>query len=416
VSRTSVALGALASLRVAIPLVASGRDLPLIPRYEYDGLTGDATGFYAASREFIAAWGRLDPVLLVVLVVISVGGAAWLVRAWRRRLVGRAVLIVAAAAGLAILASIAITQMEPPGAAVVGWPLLWSVVLAPARVLGVLDPDVAFALGVPLALAANAVTVFAAYFAGLYATGRRSVGYGAAAFYAFWPLLVGLIGGERAWENGTWTVDAGLALYTEPISTALVTTALALLLSPQLTDVRVALAGVALSFATTVRLTNGLVALGALALLAVRLDLRRVHPYLAGALTFAPVVIVYWPKGYEAQGREPFSLSYVDDAWTDSLLFSPRTLLVLVPLAVLGWFALRDWWPRALLGLFVLANAVFYSFYRVTEIHPRFLFASLPALFVLWVAGATWVAEAGRRPSRPPEPGDSRGGEAPARS
>ncbi|MDQ3821879.1 MAG: hypothetical protein M3321_01395, partial [Actinomycetota bacterium] len=52
------AVGALAAVRVAIPLAAlaaSGRALPGLPRYEYDGLTGDATGFYAATREFIAS-------------------------------------------------------------------------------------------------------------------------------------------------------------------------------------------------------------------------------------------------------------------------------------------------------------------------------------------------------------------------
>lgn len=413
------ALAGLAAIRVAIPLVAlaaSGRDLPLIPPYEYDGLTGDATGFYAATREFMAAWGKLHPLVLGALALNALVLCLLVGLAWRRCTIGRAWLIVVAAAGLALVASAAVTQMEPPGAAVFGWPLVWAIALAPARALGVLDPHVAFALGLPLSLAANAVTVFATYFVGLYATGRRAVGLWAAAFYALWPLLVGLIGGERAWENGTWTVDAGLALYTEPLSTALVTTALALLLSPRLTEVRLAAAGVLLSFATTVRLTNALVAAGALLLLAIRLDVHRTLPVLGGVASFVPLVAVYWAKGYEEQGREPFSLSYVDDAWTDSLLFSPRTLVVLLPLAVVGWLAVRAWWPRALLALFVLANAIVYSFYRVTELHPRFLFASLPALFVLWCAGVSRAAEGNRRPIRPPAPGGSPGGEARAPS
>lgn len=418
--RSFAVLASLAAVRGAIPLAAlaaSGHKLPLMPAYEYAGLTGDATGFYAATREFMAAWGRLNPLALVGLAALVAAGLLLFVRAWRRRGVARAWLIVGAAAGLAIVVSAAVTQMKPPGAAVFGWPLVWSVALAPARALGVLDPDVAFALGLPLALAANVVTVFATFYAGLYATGRRAIGLGAAAFYALWPLLVGVISGERAWENGTWTVDAGLALYTEPLSTALVATALALLLSPRLTDVRLAVAGVALSFATVVRLTNALVAAGALVLvLALRLNHRRTLLFLAGALSFVPLVAAYWPKGYEAQGREPFALSYVDDAWTDSLLFSPRTLLVLVPLAAVGWLALRSWWPRALFGLFVLANAVFYSFYRVTEIHPRFLFASLPAVFVLWILGLKTLAEAGRRPSRRLARADSPGDEASAPS
>jgi hypothetical protein len=36
---------------------------------------------------------------------------------------------------------------------------------------------------------------------------------------------------------------------------------------------------------------------------------------------------------------------------------------------------------------FLLINPVFYSFYANTALHPRFLYASLPELFVLWGAG-----------------------------
>jgi hypothetical protein len=32
-------------------------------------------------------------------------------------------------------------------------------------------------------------------------------------------------------------------------------------------------------------------------------------------------------------------------------------------------------------------NATFYSFYANTANHPRFLYASLPELFVLWAGG-----------------------------
>jgi hypothetical protein len=384
------ALAALAAIRVAIPLAAlaaSGEALPGLPRYEYAGLTGDATGFYAATREFIASWGRLGAPVLLALMLATVGAAAAIALAWKRRLVRPAWLAVAAAAGFALVVSAAVTQMHPPGAAVFGWPLVWSLPMLPYRALGgPLDQDVAFGFGLVLSLAANAVTVVATAYAGVYATGRRVLGLAAAAAFALWPLLMGLVGGERAWGNGTWAVDAGLALYTEPLSTALVTTALALLLSPRLDDLRLALAGIALSLATAVKLSNTLPAAGAVVLLLV---VRRplVVPYAAGALTFAPLVAVYWPKGYEAQKREPFSLEYAVRSWADSLLFSPRTLLVLVPFAVLGAFALRSWWARALLAAWILPNALLYTFYRVTWEHPRFLFASLPAVFVLWVAG-----------------------------
>ena len=412
-------LAGLVALRVAIPLVALAapeRDLGLIPGYDFDGLSGDATGFYVATREFMAAYGRLHPLALTGLGVTVLALAVLISVAWRRHHVAPAWLIAAGATSVALAAAAAVTQMHPPGAAVFGWPFLWSVVLAPARVLGVLDPGVGFALGVPLSLAANALTVVATYYAGLYATRRRAVGMAAAALYSLWPLLTRLVSGERAWENGSWAVDTGLAMYSEPLSTALVTTALALLLSPNLSEMRLGLAGLALSLATAVRLTNMLLAAGVLALLILRLDPRRLAAYLAGALAFAPVVLAYWPKGYLAYGREEFSLSYVDDAWTDSTLFTPQMLLLLVPVAVLGWFAVRAWHARSLLGLFVLVNAVFYSFYRVTELHPRFLFASLPALFVLWCAGIIALAEAGRRLGRRHAGGDNPGGEATALS
>ena len=44
-----------------------------------------------------------------------------------------------------------------------------------------------------------------------------------------------------------------------------------------------------------------------------------------------------------------------------------------------------------------VANAVVYSFFRATFEHPRYLHAGLPALLVLWTAGAAWLAEHARR-------------------
>lgn len=398
------ALAALAAVRVAIPiaaLAASGRALPGLPRYEYVGLTGDATGFYAAAREFIASPARLGAVLVAGLALLAVLAVVALVLARRRRLLSPAWLVVAAAAAFALVVAAVVTQMQAPGAAVFGWPLVWSLPMLPYRALGgPLDADIAFGFGLALSLGANVVTVVATAYAGLYATGRRGVGLAAAAAYALWPLLMGVVGGERAWGNGTWTVDAGLALYTEPLSTAVVTTALALLLAPRLDAVRAALAGTALSLGTAVKLSNGLIAA---AFAAVVLLLRRPFavPYVAGALTFAPVVAVYWPKGYEAQRREPFSLDYAARSWADSLLFSPRTLVVLVPLAAVGALALRSWWPRLLLPAAIVPTALLYTFYRVTWEHPRFLFAALPPVFVLWMAGAAAVtARAGPRAAR----------------
>jgi len=395
-------LAVLVALRLLIPFAAlagAGRDLPGIPRYDYVGLTGDATGFYAATREFLASWERIGLPLVGIAGAMAVASGL-LVRAWRRRTVGRHWLVAWGVLAFALVVSIAVTQMNPPGAAVFGWPLVWSLPMLPYRALGgPLDPDIAFGFGLALSLLANAVTVVATAYVGLYATGRRSIGLGAATLFALWPLLVGVVGGSRAWQNGTWAVDVGLALYTEPLSTALVATAAALLLSPRLNELGLASSGVLLGLATAVKLSNGLLAGVLLILLASRLGVRRTLPYLAGVLSFAPLVAAYWSMGVSAQfdtpgERHPFSVDYVIRSWTDSLLFTPSTLLVLTPLAIVGTIALRTWWPRAVLVAWALVNPVLYSFYQATPEHPRYMFASLPAVFVLWVAGlAAVVAE-----------------------
>jgi hypothetical protein len=402
--RTSLAiLGAFAAVRVGLPLAAlaaSGSSLPGLPRYDYAPTNGDAAGFYAASRELLASSGRFGLWLLpLALAVVIASAAIWW--AWRRGF-NRAWLIVAASALVALVATAAITQIRPSGAAVIGWPLIWSLPMLPYRALGFpLDPDIAFGFGLVISLLANVVTLVATAFIGLYVSGRRSVGLAAAGLYAFWPLLVAVVAGERAWGNGTWNVDTGLAMYTEPVSTALVATAMALVLSPRLSDVRLALAGAALGLATVVKLSNGALAAIVLAALVWRLGASRTAPYAAACAAFALPVAVFWPKGYSAYPEsvpsDPVSTDYVLRSWTDSLVFTPRTLLVLVPLAVVGVFALRRTWDRALLAAWALVNPVLYSFYRVTFEHPRFLFASLPAVFVLWVLGAFAVGQRAAR-------------------
>src|SRR5439155_4428350 len=300
--------------------------------------------------------------------------------------------------GLVACADVA--EQNASGAAVFGWPLVWALALLPARAIGHLDQNVAFWIGLPLQLAFNVVTLVAIFFAGLYATGRRSVGLVAAAVWAFWPFLSGAIAGHGAWENGQWAVDAGLPMYTEPLSTALCATALALLLSPRLAGMRLALAGTALSFATLVKLSNGVTAGIALALLAWRFrgERRRVLPYLAGVMSLAPLVLVYWPISYpklfdnpQSWPQKPFGLSYFTRTWSDSLIVDPHTLAVVLPLAAVGCFAVRRPWPLALVAVWTLVNPIFYSFYANTPQHPRFLYASLPSFFVLWSAGAVAV-------------------------
>ena len=223
-----VALASLVALRVAIPLVvlaASGHDLPGVPPYDYTPLNGDATGFYAEARELISVFfGPAGAVAALLLVAGAV--AVWrLRRSWMSIAAG--CLAISLAASALVLGS-----QQTTGSAVVGWPLLWSIPLFPFRVVGLLDDDVAFAVGLLLSLAANAVTVVATAYIGLRSTGSRAVGVAAAALYAIWPLLTRPLAGTSAWENGQWNVDVGLHLYTEPISTALVATAIALLLAP----------------------------------------------------------------------------------------------------------------------------------------------------------------------------------------
>ena len=400
--RSGWLVAGLAAFRVALPLlVLAELGPPGVPEFRYDGLRGDATGYHAAVREVIAGWRRPPAALVVLLFAAAACAAVALAAGWRRLPARRPWIVVAAVALFALAFCVPVASMSPPGAGAVGWPIVWSLPLHPWRALGLpLGPDGAYAVAVALSLAANAVTVVATAYAGLFATGRRAVAVGAAALLASWPLLTGIVAGEGGWENGTWLVDVGLAAYTEPLSTALVTVALALLLSPRLTGIRLAAAGAALGYATTVRLSNGLLFAAAFALLAARVGLRRSLPFGAAGAVLMPLVAVYWPKGYpaildldpDAWPSNAFALGRAMTAWSDSLLFTPAMLLLLVPLGTLGAFRLWPGWPCRLLALWAVLNPLFYSFYFVTPLHPRVLFASLPAVFVLWVVGAATVA------------------------
>ena len=202
-------------------LAAHGHGLVGLPRYVYNPRPGDAYGYYSAVRELLTTW-RQPLVLLAAVVVVAVAGVL-AVRLARRG--HRAFALLAVAYGLALVGAVLAWRMRPVGAPTIGWPLVWSVPLLPYRALGLpLGPNLAFAVGLTLSLAANAVTLVATAVLGRRVTGRPLVGLGAAALYALWPFLSGLLGGHRAWENGTWLVDSGLHLYSEPVSTALVVT------------------------------------------------------------------------------------------------------------------------------------------------------------------------------------------------
>lgn len=387
----------LVAVRVAIPLavlVAHGHALPGLPRYVYNPRPGDAYGYYSAVRELLATW-RSAVVLLaaVVLAALAVAAVVWL----RRR--GRAAwALLAAAYGLGLISTVLAVRMHSPGAPTIGWPLVWSVPLLPYRAVGLpLNPDVAFGVGLALSLAANAVTVVMTAVLGRRVSGSAAVGLGAAAGFAFWPYLMGVLGGHRAWGNGTWPVDAGLHLYTEPLSTALVVTALVLCVDRRATDWALAAAGVLLSLASVARLSNAVIAAVVLVVMAARLGVRRAVYLLAGLCTFLPVAAAYWSKGYaglpgNGLPPHPFALRYVRIAWTDNLLWRPHVLLIVLSVAALGTLGVRDRWQRWLLWLAILGNGAFYSVYAVTDIHPRFLFVVLPPALVLWSSGVAVVA------------------------
>lgn len=398
-------LTACVGLRLAVPLIvlaASGRDLGAVPSYDYTPLNGDAFGFYAATREFMASIARVPaPALaLAALVVIAASVASW--RISTTAPARRWVAIVLPAVAFALASCLVIREMKPPGAAVMGWPLVWALSLVPYRGLGLEpDPDVAFVFGFVLSLVALATATIATAYVGQYATGSRSVGLLAASLSAVWPLIPGLVVGEQAWENGQWNVDVGLALYTEPISTALVVVGVALLLRPGARAAMLAGSGLALGYATFVKLTNGLVALALLPVLVAKIGWRRTVPFALGGIVSAPLVAAYWPKGYVdmfggriAASESPWSLDYVDDAWGRSTLFTPTVLLLLAPFLLVGILALRDVFALAVVLAPIVVTAAVYSFYDVTYLHPRFLYVALPFVFVLEAIGARAVLRA----------------------
>src|SRR6266436_2482245 len=96
-------IGLLAAIRVAIPLAAyadAGSGLPGMPAFTRSardgGLSGDATGFYAATREFMAALGRMPRLVLAGDVLLGLAAAVVLVLLWRRRAAWRPWLVPAA--------------------------------------------------------------------------------------------------------------------------------------------------------------------------------------------------------------------------------------------------------------------------------------------------------------------------------
>jgi hypothetical protein len=389
--RAAAVLAALVLFRIALPfavLAASPRALPGFPHYEYDPLAGDAHGYHAAMRELVATPLRLGwtlPGVVLALVVLLACGILW-----RRRRADRAALLLVAVWCVGAIAAFVVLRMRSPGAPTVGWPLVWSVPVLPYRALGLpLDPDVAYGFGLAITIAANAASVLVTYLLGFWVTGRQAVGLAAASLFGLWPGLVLFLAATKA--SGTWTVDVGVSLYSEPVSTALVTSGCALLVRRPPTPALTVVAGALLGLSVAVRLSNAVVAVCAAGYVMLR-DGRRIALWLAVAgLAFLPVVAAYWPKGYDALPEatfrdDAFALRYAAAAWRDSELWGPTSFIALVPLALVGTAAVARL-EAVFLWSWILGTALFYTVYFYTPLHPRFLLVVLPAVFVLWGAG-----------------------------
>jgi hypothetical protein len=382
------------AFRVLFPLAvlaaSPGRLLPGLPRYRYNPLEGDAYGYYFGAREILDVWRREAVVVLPLALIAAV--AVFL--AWRRWRGATRVVAIAWAIGVVVAAICAYTRFT--GAPQIGWPLVWSVALLPYRAVGLpLNPDVAFGFGLTLSLVCNAITVVATYRLARIASLGRSAALAAASLFAYWPLL-SLLTGHNAAVNGTWQVDLGLSQYTEPLSTALVIVGLVLVLERANGNVGAALGGGLLGLSVLVRLTNVLIAAAVVVALLLWRERQRAIAVAVTGLASAPAVALYYPKGYPMLKppvfpKHPFRFSYASAAWNQSLMWHPAVLLAIVPIALVGALRVRRR-VSALLCLSVALTAGFYTFYKLTPIHPRFLFVVLPMVAILWVAGVGAIA------------------------
>lgn len=387
---------ALVLIRVLIPLAvladAPGK-LPLVPQYTYAPLGGDSYGFYeAVANIFTAVQGVFDGWIgLASLLLISTLTTAAVIF-WRGGVRWLAVLLPAFA--LCLILGVVVHDMAPPGAGVIGWPLIWALSLSPLSIFHIsLTPDRAFPAGLAVTLLANATTVVATALIGLRATGRRSIGLIAAALYASWPLWVALIAGHQAWQNGQWNVDAGLALYAEPVSTALVAVAVAILIPRHLGVTSAAVAGLLLGFATAAKLTNGPIAAALVVVVALRNGGRRASIIALGTLVSAPIVIGFWSNGYVDSSVGGVKLGalyqwrFVSINARTSTIFTGTMLLALVPLALIGVYVVAGWLQRSIFIAPILVTIASYCAYYVTNQHPRFYYVALPLVFVLQASG-----------------------------
>jgi hypothetical protein len=409
-------LGGCVALRLLVPLAvlaAAPTRLPLAPDYTYTPLNGDADGYYhAVTNLYFAASTVFDGWLGIASVALLVcfGAAGELIR--RSGLMWLALSLWAF--GVSLVLGVLVHDMAAPGAGVVGWPLAWALTALPLPILRLATtPDRAFGFGLAASLAANGFTVVATAVAGRRLSGRRLVGLLAAGLLASWPLWMSLIAGSQAFQNGQWNVNVGLALYTEPVSTALVAAALLLLTKEPLRPTVAVLAGLALGFSTVVKLTDGLIAAALVALVAIRDSLAWAALVAVGGVVSLPILLGYWAHGYvndnEGVAVPPggrYQWRFVHENLTGSTIFTPWMLLVLLPLAVIGLATLRGWFGRALLSAPIAVTVAAYATYYWTAQHPRFFDVVMPSVFILQAVGlvfvVTWLrpGKAGRSSTR----------------
>jgi hypothetical protein len=384
-------------LRLAPAVVvgaANGRGVPGLPEYAYGAPRGDTYGFYAAAREFMTTWARAPIGSFAASLVLLAGGAAGAWILWRRGRREGAVLVGTLSA--AVFLAVWVHEMRATGAGAIGWPIVWALPLFPLRVVGLLGYREAYYLGIAVLLVCNAVTVVAtALIARRLVPGRMALL--APSLLAIWPFMMLHLGGSGTVLYGSWLDDQGLLLYSEPLSTALVAAGLALLVLRRSDTICATFAGALLGYSAVVRLSNVTIVI----ICFVALLFARAAPSVIGfALASAGVAAIaaaFWPHGYVSlnhsslsqTAHDVFSWSHVLPSWRDSTVFDPWMLAILLPLAILGLYALRRQPFEAwVLGAVVAATAVFYSPYSFTALHPRFLFVALPSLFVLEAAGA----------------------------
>jgi hypothetical protein len=391
-------LALLRILPALVVLAANGRSLPAIPGSPYGPPNGDTYGFYAAAREFVSAWAHVSRPLLAFAVLALGAALVFARRLWRKGSGGVAVAVVSVAVGL--FTAVGIRAMVPTGAGAVGWPIVWSIPMFPLRATGLLSYHVAYYAGIAILLAANIVTIIAtALIARRFAPPRIAVL--APALLVLWPFLMRFVEGTDNIVYGSWLVDQGVALYAEPLSTALVAAAIALVILRAQDERAIAAAGALAGFATAVRISNITVA-AVLGLSILLLRNRRAPAlYAVACAGMGAIAAAFWSLGYatfsggksEQAPAGLFSWHYLLRSWRDSGVFDWKMLLILLPLPLIGAWSLRRRRVELLaLAGTVVVTAVFYSAYYITALHPRFLYVALPALFVLATVGVATLS------------------------